>query len=393
MSEGLGAPAEKGYGWAQLEFGESIGDDHRYTILRKLGWGMHSSTWLARDRIQNGFVAVKALTGYMTGLNESGMAAWETDALRLLSQRPQSAHCTPLLDELKIQGRGSAGSHKCFVLPVYGGDVKALGKSRNDGRFELATAKRIILHLLRGIAHAHDRGVVHTDLKPDNIFFSTQLDAVDIEQWMEEDPPRRHLPEMSQDGIVQTAVSQPLPMISDEAARNATYTLSDFGCAMPSKLHDDREITTRLMRPPESYLGGQWDTPADIWAFGCLCFELLASRPLFEYTVHDKFSLTEIESMLYQMLVYTGEPYFRAEQLSIWARAGEYFTGDCQLKKKPTVFQWPLEQLVLKYRPEMAVHDVAEAAMLIRRCLRLNRNERATAEALLQNPWLKDADG
>ena len=48
-SEGLGLPATKGYGWAQFEFGDQIGRDNRYTVVRKLGWGMHSSTWLARD--------------------------------------------------------------------------------------------------------------------------------------------------------------------------------------------------------------------------------------------------------------------------------------------------------------------------------------------------------
>jgi hypothetical protein len=48
-SEALGMPAADGYGWAQFEFGDQIGQDNRYTIVRKLGWGMHSSTWLARD--------------------------------------------------------------------------------------------------------------------------------------------------------------------------------------------------------------------------------------------------------------------------------------------------------------------------------------------------------
>lgn len=38
-SEALGMPADKGHGWAQLEFGEAIGGDQRYTIVRKLGWG------------------------------------------------------------------------------------------------------------------------------------------------------------------------------------------------------------------------------------------------------------------------------------------------------------------------------------------------------------------
>ena len=49
VSEALGMPAAKGYGWAQFEFGDQIGQDNRYTITRKLGWGMYSSTWLARD--------------------------------------------------------------------------------------------------------------------------------------------------------------------------------------------------------------------------------------------------------------------------------------------------------------------------------------------------------
>ena len=49
-SEPLGLPAAKGFGWAQFEFGDQIlGEDQQYTITRKLGWGMCSSTWLARD--------------------------------------------------------------------------------------------------------------------------------------------------------------------------------------------------------------------------------------------------------------------------------------------------------------------------------------------------------
>ena len=66
---------------------------------------------------------------------------WEADALRLLSIPPVSLHCTHLLDEFTIPGRGSAGSHMCFVMPVYGGDVKALNNSRTTP-FPLPLAKR-----------------------------------------------------------------------------------------------------------------------------------------------------------------------------------------------------------------------------------------------------------
>lgn len=49
VSEPLGLPADLGYGFAQLRFNDAIGPAQRYTIVRKLGWGMHSSIWLARD--------------------------------------------------------------------------------------------------------------------------------------------------------------------------------------------------------------------------------------------------------------------------------------------------------------------------------------------------------
>ncbi|KAF8152886.1 kinase-like protein [Mycena galopus ATCC 62051] len=328
-------------------------------------------------------------------MNEKAVS-WEAEALRVLSARPPSPHCVRLLDEFTIPDRGSAGSHLCFVLPIYGGDVKALSNTRKSP-FDLLTAKRIILHLLLGIAHAHSRGVVHTDIKPDNVFFVTDLETTDLERWMEEDPSRRHPPEMSQDGIVQAAVSQPLPMISDELARRATYVLSDFGCALPSQLHDDRPITTILLRAPESFLGGQWDTPADIWSFGCLVFELAVSRSLFEYRVNEKFNLTEVENVLYQMILLTGEESFRAAQLSVCPLAGEYFNAactflTCQLKKEPTVFQWPLEDMISRHGKTIPSTDVSAIAKLMHRCLRLNPDDRATAEELLQDPWLEGAN-
>lgn len=54
VEEPLGLLAEQGYGFPQLEFGESIGGksgDVCFQILRKLGWGMNSSVWLAKDKM------------------------------------------------------------------------------------------------------------------------------------------------------------------------------------------------------------------------------------------------------------------------------------------------------------------------------------------------------
>jgi serine/threonine protein kinase len=176
----------------------------------------------------------------MTDLYERAIA-WEADAFRLISYLPLSPHCAQLLDEFAIPGKGSAGSHMCFVMPVYGGDVKALVEAWSS-RPPLSLAKRIALHLLRGIAVAHERGIVHTDIKHDNIFFTTAMTVDAIEAWIAKDPSRRHAPEASADGVVQVAVSQPLPMISEEEAMRATYLLADFGsgtCCLSSCFGSD----------------------------------------------------------------------------------------------------------------------------------------------------------
>jgi hypothetical protein len=225
-SEALGMPAEQGYGWTRWSFGEKVGPDARYTIVRKLGWGSHSSAWLARDAATS-YVVIKALTGHITRLHQEGKT-WEMRALTLVSSPRTSPHCLHSLADFTVAGTGSSGDHLCIVTPVYGGDVKALYHA-NDGIFPLPLAKRILLHLLRGLVFAHERNIVHTDLKMDNIFFTTPLSNNDIDQIVEKDPPRLHEPEMSHDGIVCAAVSQPLPMISIDEAMTSTFLLADFG--------------------------------------------------------------------------------------------------------------------------------------------------------------------
>ena len=116
---------------------------------------------------------MKALSGHVTNMYEHGVV-WEAEALRLVSRLPTSPHCPQLLDDFTIPGKGSAGSYKCLIMPVYGGDVKAFAKART-AFLPLPLVKRIVLHLLRGIAFAHERGIVHTDIKHDNIFFSTAM--------------------------------------------------------------------------------------------------------------------------------------------------------------------------------------------------------------------------
>lgn len=220
-SEPLGMPVADGYGYAEFDFGDTIGDinaPERYTIVRKLGWTGLSSIWLARDNERNIFVAIKVATGFVTEKAHKPKISWELDAMDRVSQPPPSKHCAILLHPFVIEPpRGRSGLHLCCVMPLYGGDLLRLTKARKHGPFPYPLAKRIILHILRGLAHIHGRGFVHTDLKHDNIFYTTGATPLGIERWLQNHPSQKHPPELSHGNtIVQAAVSQPLPLPTEE---------------------------------------------------------------------------------------------------------------------------------------------------------------------------------
>jgi len=49
VEEPLGLGAKQGHGYLRVEFGDAIGPDKRYKVIRKLGWGGNSSVWMAFD--------------------------------------------------------------------------------------------------------------------------------------------------------------------------------------------------------------------------------------------------------------------------------------------------------------------------------------------------------
>ncbi|KAF9026050.1 kinase-like protein [Hymenopellis radicata] len=304
-------PASQDYGWARLDFGQKIGRSERYTIERKLGWGMHSSTWLARDTLATKFVAVKVLTGYWTDMCRQGVGR-EPEMLRHLEE---------------LQGE---------------------------------TPTPHCMRLFRK-----------------------------IEDFLVKNPPQRHDPEMSEEGIVQSAVSQKFPPISMEDAAKATYLLADFGCAQASIVHSNHTIIVVAFRPPEVFLKARWDTPADIWAFGCQIFELLTGVSLFTFEAKEEVQLSEVGFMLYQMSTVTGDR-FEPEFLKKCSEASDFFEPDGSFKGLGIPDRNVAYLLKCSQRFNNQEELIAPAAALINRALRIDPDKRATAEELLKDPWFED---
>lgn len=143
-------------GFHPIVIGDVLGDG-RYEIVHKLGFGGYSTTWLARERVAQRYVALKVPVA------DRASKSSEADILRLLS-KPTPAHkgqrfIPRLLDGFTFDGPN--GHHVCLVQEVA---VCSVARSKEDSSnfmFPVETAMSIAAQLILGLSYLHSRKVCH----------------------------------------------------------------------------------------------------------------------------------------------------------------------------------------------------------------------------------------
>ena len=237
----LDRPAAEGF--AQL-FGESdeaqppplLGG--RYRIVREVGRGGMARVFLARDLKHDRDVAVKIIRddvakslGSERFLREIAIAA-----------RLRHPNIVPMYDS------GETDEVLYFVMPYEEGPSL---RERMSKREQLPLAERlsVLRDVARALAYAHDRGVVHRDVKPDNVLLSGGAAVV------------------SDFGIAKA--------VSAAQAETPDGTITQSGA---------RIGTPAYMAPEQGVGDPSTDHRADIYSFGCLAYELFSGKPPFNQT-------------------------------------------------------------------------------------------------------------
>ncbi|HEY6948162.1 MAG TPA: serine/threonine-protein kinase, partial [Gemmatimonadales bacterium] len=132
-----------------------------YRLLRELGGGGMSRVYLAEETALGRQVVIKVLPPELAaGINVERFRREIQLAAKL-----QHPHVVPLL------ATGRAGDLLFYTMPFIEGE-SLRAKLTREGELPVADAVRLLRDVVDALAYAHEQGVLHRDIKPDNVLVS-----------------------------------------------------------------------------------------------------------------------------------------------------------------------------------------------------------------------------
>jgi serine/threonine protein kinase len=208
-----------------------------YEVIERIGSGGMGTVYRARHRRLDRDVAIKSIAGLLAA-GPDGLRRFEREARLLASlAHPNIAtvHDFLIVDERPY-----------LILELVDGEM--LSERIRRGALPWPEAVRIAVELTEALAEAHGKGIVHRDLKPDNVRF-TEKDRIKVLDF----------------GLAKTV----------RLAGSGPPATGSFATAAMTLLGTPGYMS------PEQARGEPVDARTDIWAFGCVMYEMLSGRRTF----------------------------------------------------------------------------------------------------------------
>lgn len=270
-----------------IKKGFNVGTTNKYELIDILGKGTFSTVWEAKvvksKTLEVGnIVAVKI---QKLGQKNEDSSLDEISILRKLKRNTSNKYIIKLIDDFEIEDKqkiikktikGKRGKYRhiyddevniryCAVFDKLGDNLYDVVKntykngyithkkskssikiSMRNRRLPISIVKHITRQMLDGIVFLHSQGIIHTDLKLENLLVKTKIEKY-----------------------------------ADFNISDFDITIVDFGNACYQNNLRSDYVQTLEYRAPECILGYNYNSKIDIWSIGCIVFELLTGCPLF----------------------------------------------------------------------------------------------------------------
>jgi serine/threonine protein kinase/tetratricopeptide (TPR) repeat protein len=212
----------------------------RYEVLSPLGAGGMGEVYRARDLRLGREVAVKVLPEHLSE---------DADALTRFEREARAIAALSHPNLLAIYDFGADGGVSFAVTELLHGET--LRAALAAGGMPWRRAAEVGAALADGLAAAHSRGIVHRDLKPDNVFLTSE-------------------------GRVKILDFGLARWVRDEAGGDPTSAPTT-----PDPTRPGTVLGTVGYMSPEQVRGEPTTGSSDVFAFGCVLYEMLTGRPAF----------------------------------------------------------------------------------------------------------------
>lgn len=300
--------------------GKLINKEH--VVLKKIGSGAFASVWLCYNIIKNIFYAVKIQN--VTDEDEI------KNELEISKKFKKCEYINKILLNFNYKNNETSTEYMCFIYELCAGssyDVVGRGKYAHGLPYEIVIS--ILYQTLLGLSELHKNDYVHTDIKPENIlvhgksgYIENFINKLNISSLNNKIVAYKCRNKCSNVRAVEQVTRELLNSIesdNDESAKSDitdseksyefsliefsesddkydpnmeylsdTYlnpikiSISDFGLCRKMSDINDHDIQTRYYRAPEILLKTDFNEKIDIWSLGCMAYELLTGKILFD---------------------------------------------------------------------------------------------------------------
>jgi Tol biopolymer transport system component/tRNA A-37 threonylcarbamoyl transferase component Bud32 len=223
-----------------------------YEVGGLLGAGGMGEVYRARDTKLHREVALKVLPDTLANDKER-LARFEREARTLATlNHPNIAQI------YGFEGGSRPADPHVLVMELVAGENLAQRLAR--GRVPVSEARQIALQIVDALEAAHDRGIVHRDLKPANIMLTDDGQAKVLDFGLAK--------------LSAVSDGHEGPGFSPDISNSPTMAT---GVTMAGMI-----LGTAPYMSPEQAKGKTADKRSDIWAFGCVVFEMLTGQRAFD---------------------------------------------------------------------------------------------------------------